>query len=450
MSELPRGWAEAPMSLLGRWYGGGTPSKRIPAFWQNGTLPWVSPKDMKVDVIQDSEDHITEAALSASTTNLIDSGSVLVVTRSGILQHTLPVAITSRPVTINQDLKALIPYTGVVSEYVAWGLRANARRILRDCSKAGTTVQSVETTQLMRFVLPIPPTAEQKRIVAAIEEQVSRLDAGMAALERVRRNLRRMRAAVLEAAATLPHGDLMPLSALVGDARTGLDRGRAQQRSGPPGHGYIKMGDVQDGTIDLTHLAYVDATDEEVDRYELFDGDILFNNRNSHELVGKSGIVRSPKPGTVYNNNLVRVRVSDKILPEFLALQMSAQTLRRQLDRMKSATTNVAAIYTRDLMKLSVSVPPIEVQRVAIARATGLLDDIHQITKAVSVSARRNQTLRSSILAAAFSGTLIPQDPSDEPASFLLERIAAERAPSNGDKTIRGREPGITRPKAIA
>jgi type I restriction enzyme S subunit len=438
------------MSLLGRWYGGGTPSKRIPAFWQNGTLPWVSPKDMKVDVIQDSEDHITEAALSASTTNLIDSGSVLVVTRSGILQHTLPVAITSRPVTINQDLKALIPYTGVVSEYVAWGLRANARRILRDCSKAGTTVQSVETTQLMRFVLPIPPTAEQKRIVAAIEEQVSRLDAGMAALERVRRNLRRMRAAVLEAAATLPHGDLMPLSALVGDARTGLDRGRAQQRSGPPGHGYIKMGDVQDGTIDLTHLAYVDATDEEVDRYELFDGDILFNNRNSHELVGKSGIVRSPKPGTVYNNNLVRVRVSDKILPEFLALQMSAQTLRRQLDRMKSATTNVAAIYTRDLMKLSVSVPPIEVQRVAIARATGLLDDIHQITKAVSVSARRNQTLRSSILAAAFSGTLIPQDPSDEPASFLLERIAAERAPSNGDKTIRGREPGITRPKAIA
>jgi type I restriction enzyme, S subunit len=185
MTALPRGWAEAPLSSLGVWCGGGTPSKRVPAFWQNGTLPWVSPKDMKVDVIQDSEDHITEAALRASATNLVESGSVLVVTRSGILQHTLPVALTSRPVTINQDLKALIPYPGVVPEYVAWELRANARRILRDCSKAGTTVQSIETTQLLRFVLSIAPTAEQKRIVAAIEEQFSHLDAGVSAIEHV-------------------------------------------------------------------------------------------------------------------------------------------------------------------------------------------------------------------------------------------------------------------------
>jgi type I restriction enzyme, S subunit len=183
--DLPPGWTLAPLSMLGNWSGGGTPSKRVPGFWLRGTLPWVSPKDMKSAVIYDSQDHITEAALEASATNLIAPGSVLIVTRSGILQHTLPVATTTRPVTINQDIKALTPARGVVPEYLAWGIRAHAQRILRECSKGGTTVQSVETNLLLRFTIPIAPTFEQGRIVAAIEEHFSHLDAGVAGLEHV-------------------------------------------------------------------------------------------------------------------------------------------------------------------------------------------------------------------------------------------------------------------------
>ena len=115
-------WRQVPLSELGGWSGGGTPSKSNPVFWEDGTIPWVSPKDMKVGRIADSEDHITELGLNNSATNLIPAGSVLVVTRSGILRHTLPVAVTAVPVSVNQDLKALTPGVNILSEYVAWAL----------------------------------------------------------------------------------------------------------------------------------------------------------------------------------------------------------------------------------------------------------------------------------------------------------------------------------------
>lgn len=185
MSELPDGWASVPLRDLGVWVGGGTPSKANPAFWSGGKIPWVSPKDMKVNVIGDTEDHITKDAVSASATNVVPGGSVLVVTRSGILRHSLPVAVAGRQVSLNQDLKALVPHRGVVSHYIAWALRCLAKTILKECAKGGTTVQSIETNQLLDFAMPLAPTAEQERIVVAVEEQFSRLDAGVAALERV-------------------------------------------------------------------------------------------------------------------------------------------------------------------------------------------------------------------------------------------------------------------------
>jgi type I restriction enzyme, S subunit len=349
------------------------------------------------------------------------------------------------------DVCVVRPGSGGVSpRWLMYTVNAPQARRAMVAFEMGTTRKRISRRNLARIPLPVPPLAEQHRIVDAVDEEFSRLDAGVAVLERARQNLKRMRLAVLEKLGTLPQSDPMPLSALVHDVRTGLDRGRAKQRSGPPGHGYIKMGDVRDGSIDLTNLAFVDATEDEIDRYGVIGGDVLFNNRNSHELVGKSGIVLSPQSGTLYNNNLVRLRAGNRILPEFLAFQMWAPIVTRQLDRMKSSTTNVAAIYTRDLMKLTLLVPPIDIQGAAIAWAKEALSHIDHVTELVTVSTRRNQAMRSSTLAAAFSGKLARQVPSDEPASALLGRIAAERSELNGHKTPQVRPPRTNRPKVLA
>lgn len=106
---MSNNWRVVPLRELGKWSGGGTPSKTNSSFWENGTIPWISPKDMKTDRILSAEDLITAVAVKQSATNLVPAGSVLMVTRSGILRHTFPVAVAEVPVILNQDLKALIP-----------------------------------------------------------------------------------------------------------------------------------------------------------------------------------------------------------------------------------------------------------------------------------------------------------------------------------------------------
>jgi len=208
--KLPTGWSLRTLQDLGVWSGGGTPSKARKAYWTDGTIPWVSPKDMKRPYIDGAIDSITEVAVKESSARLIAENSVLMVIRSGILEHTFPVAVNTVPVTVNQDLKTLTPTEAISYRYLAFGLRAKGHTILHDCSKDGTTVASIDTFALKRFSFPIAPLPEQHRIVEAMESYLTRLDDAVASLERVQRNLKRYRASVLKAAV---EGRLVPTEA---------------------------------------------------------------------------------------------------------------------------------------------------------------------------------------------------------------------------------------------
>ena len=188
------------LSDLGKWYGGKTPSKAVDAYWTAGTVPWVSPKDMKQPHIIDSEDRISERAVTETGIAMVPKGAVLMVIRSGILAHTFPVAISDVPVTINQDLKALHPNEDVYAPFVAHYLKSQQRNIINACAKGGTTVPSIDTKSLHDVAVPLPPPEVQRDTVAKIEELFSDLDAGVAALKRAQANLKRYRAAVLKAA----------------------------------------------------------------------------------------------------------------------------------------------------------------------------------------------------------------------------------------------------------
>lgn len=200
--ELPEGWASVPLAKLGRWAGGGTPSKAVHEYWENGTVHWVSPKDMKRLLIDSAQDQITQLAVSESATSIIPANSVLMVTRSGILDHTFPVAVNTVPVAMNQDLKAISPLAGIDAVYTAYFLKSRQQDILRECSKDGTTVSSIDSDRLGAYEVTLAPTAEQQRIVSKIDELFSRIDEGERALERVQKLVERYRQSVLKAAVT--------------------------------------------------------------------------------------------------------------------------------------------------------------------------------------------------------------------------------------------------------
>lgn len=148
--------------------GGGTPSKQRAEYWE-GDIPWVSPKDMKTWIIEDSEDHITEAAIDGSSAKRIPEGSVLVVVRGMILARHWPVAITGRDVTINQDMKALIPKNGLLSKYLGYSLLAATPTILRKVETAAHGTKRLPSALLDSIEVPRVPTSHQQRVVARLE-----------------------------------------------------------------------------------------------------------------------------------------------------------------------------------------------------------------------------------------------------------------------------------------
>ncbi len=160
------GWAKAQLGQLGEVLGGSTPSKANSQFW-DGNIPWVSPKDMKRPVIHDSEDHVSPKALEETSLKAIPPNSLLMVVRGMILAHSFPVAITAREVTINQDMKALVP-PREVSSYLLMYLQAVKSVVvgLVDRSSHGTC--KLVSEKLWAHTVLLPPLAEQHRIVAKV------------------------------------------------------------------------------------------------------------------------------------------------------------------------------------------------------------------------------------------------------------------------------------------
>ena len=172
----------ASLRLIGKWKGGGTPSKMMSEFW-NGTIPWISPKDMKSDKIVSSQDQISESALQNSPTSLIPANSILFVTRSGILRHTLPISITTKDVAINQDLKALTPNSEWDPSFLLYFLKGRSSDILSSCMKSGTTVESIDTTQLQNYKIPFVAIETQRKISTLSESVARAIDAEVSEIE---------------------------------------------------------------------------------------------------------------------------------------------------------------------------------------------------------------------------------------------------------------------------
>jgi type I restriction enzyme, S subunit len=163
-----RGWQLKRLRDVCEFRGGGTPSKAVERYWQ-GDIPWVSPKDMKTQVVLDSVDHITPDAVAASATSMIDPGSILMVVRSGILARTVPVGVAGRALAINQDLKALCPGPSIDSWFLFYLLEAKMSELLALVSR-GATVHRLITDHIRDIEFNLPPLTEQRRIVAVLDE----------------------------------------------------------------------------------------------------------------------------------------------------------------------------------------------------------------------------------------------------------------------------------------
>jgi len=448
--NLPAGWMRAPLGSLGAWVGGGTPSKSVPAYWANGSIPWVSPKDMKSPIIRGTEDRITEAAVARSAAKFIPPGSVLMVMRSGILRHTFPVAVNADRVTVNQDLRALLPAGGINPVYVAHYLRSAQLRVLQDCSKDGTTVQSVEVAALERFQVPIAPSAEQRRIVARIDELFAEIAEGEAALERARQGLDTWRRALLKAAVT---GELTrewrEANRPTETAADLLARIRAERLASATGQARARRASAVE-PFDAAILRELPEGWLWVSVQELFSwssGDFLPSKSMRHGAIpvfGGNGIagyhdgwlVKEPtivigrvgfycgcvhlteEPAWITDNAIYAKNMPSGCEPTFLKLVLESADIPR-------LARGGAQPFVNQKLLNSIYVPfcsSIEQKEISI-RYHHMVQLWIEIEKQMEAERVDCTKLRQSILKAAFEGRLVPQDPRDEPAAALLARF---------------------------
>ena len=175
IGEIPEEWEIAALKRLGTPATGSTPSKDNPDYW-DGDIPWVSSKDMKSDYLVDSEDHITQEAVTGCGLTLFASGTLIFCVRSGILRHTFPVAVATLPVTINQDLRALSLTGDVNPAFLLYYMRGMNDTIVTLYQKIGATVESIEMDWFLYFPVVLPPRVEQDRIVETLDSRCSFLD----------------------------------------------------------------------------------------------------------------------------------------------------------------------------------------------------------------------------------------------------------------------------------
>ncbi len=416
-ASFPVEWPRTRIKHVCTFVGGGTPDKGSPEYW-NGDIPWLSPKDMKSGVIEDTEDHITADGLEASATKLVNSGAVLIVMRSGILRHSIPVAVNHVSLTLNQDMRALIPNHQVEARYLARLVEGHQRQLLNAWSKVGSTVESLESDLVGETEFAAPPLPRQRAIADYLDCETVKIDALIAAKERVLALLAEKRRALITRAVTRgldPHAPLRDSGIpWLGEipVHWEIERGRWLFRERD-----VRSEKGEEGLLTVSHLTGVTPRSEkDVNMFEAETnegykicqpGDLVINTLWA--WMGAMGV--APVKGIVspaYNVYQPEARLAPAYVDALVRLLVFAQEVTRYS---KGVWSSRLRLYPEGFFEVYFPVPPYEEQRAIVG---------HIGKESASLAAMQSTTERTISLLRERRAALI--------AAVVTGRISVEAA----------------------
>lgn len=295
-----------------------------------------------------------------------------------------------------------------------------------NAATSSVTVKHLSSETIKDVPLPLPPLAEQRRIAAAIDEHLSRLDAAVELLRGASARLNGLRGSVIDTAfvARWPRVPLAEIADVVGGVTKDSKRQHEPDLVEVP---YLRVANVQRGFLDLETVTTIRVPLETAAKLELQPGDVLFNEGGDRDKLGRGWVWSGEIPGCIHQNHVFRARLANGFDPRFVSLWGNSFG-REWFWRHGRQTTNLASMSLSTLKAFPVPAPPLDEQRAAVDEIERRLSAVDHLAQVVGASHARADALRRSIFARAFRGELVARDTNDEPASELLERIAAERA----------------------
>lgn len=335
-----------------------------------------------------------------------------------------PTNLSPTKCAIGRGLTAIHPLGGVDPRYVLWAVRGTEGSLVE--RSTGTTFAAVSGAMVRAHRVPLAPPAEQRRIVAAIEEHFSRLDAADASMFAAGLRLASLRGQVVEQ--LLGHEWPMTYLGEIADIVGGVTKDAKRQAD--PSYvevPYLRVANVQRGYLDLSEVTSIRVDRDKATALALRPGDVLFNEGGDRDKLGRGWVWSGEIDPCIHQNHVFRARLHPGFEPRFVSWHGNTFG-RRWFEEHGRQTTNLASINLGTLKRFPVPAPPLSVQRRVVEDIERRLSLIDALQASVARCRAKGNTLRRAILERAFTGRLVPQDTSDEPASILLKRIAADRA----------------------
>jgi type I restriction enzyme S subunit len=325
------------------------------------------------------------------------------------------------------------------SQYVALFLSSRrVRRYFQSRAKGlAGSMPKIDQAAISELEIPIPPLAEQRRIAEALEDHLSRLDAAAAGVVRAERRVPHLEGAIRGGSTgSLPGGDELPEGwrwGVLDDVLARIEAGRSfrcePRQARDQEWGVVKVSAMTWGEFRESEQKAVPAGKEFDRRHEIQQGDILVSRANTADYVGAPVIVKDTRPRLLLSDKSLRLVPAPGVDKAWLVTVLASPYVRRQISARATGTKDsMRNISQSELATVRIPIPP-AVEQACIAEEVDVrLVASSRFTAAVQQAKVRSGHLRAAILNRAFTGALVPQDPTDEPATALLARIQAERA----------------------
>lgn len=426
MTSLPSSWAQTKLGEVAQWGSGGTPSRSNASYF-NGSIPWVKTGELGPRLLLTSEEHITPEAIAASSAKVFPKGSVILAMYGATIGKTSMLGIDA---ATNQACAVGMPLRGVLApEFLLHYLTSQKAAFV--AAGQGGAQPNISQSVVRQWPVPLPPLAEQKRIADKLDTVLARVDACRDRLTRVAPLLKRFRQAVLAAATSgRLTEDIDPafearlevlanLGAVTGGLTKNAKRDELAMR-----RPYLRVANVQANELRLDEVSEIGLTEAEFAKTRLLPGDLLIVEGNgSIEQIGRVAIWSGEVADCSHQNHLIRWRAGERALPRFVLCFLLSPEGRRQIEAVASSTTGLHTLSVSKVGELRLPVPALALQTEIVRRVETLFAFADRLQARLAAAQNAVDRLTPSLLAKAFRGELVPQDPADEPAAELLARL---------------------------
>ena len=386
-------WPMVKLGELGKWAAGGTPS-RLKAEYFGGIIPWASIADLNDGFVSMTMESITELGLQNSSAKIYPKGSILIAMYGSIGK----LGINVVPMASNQAIACFIPNETLERDYAFWALYSLRSELIM--IGRGGTQKNIGQGILKEQKIPLPPLGEQKRIA----EILGRTSQAIKATENIIHKVQGLKRSVLRDILNNKSGEYVQLSQ-ISSVQSGITKGRKVQNEitlmPTP---YMAVSNVKAGYLDLSEVKQIDASEAEVNRYQLQAGDILLTEGGDPDKLGRGTIWRNEIPGAIHQNHIFRVRINPDsgFTSEALMAILESTESKGYFLRSAKQTTGISSINKRQL-----SATPIPVLgKVQIEELTNMWHKIDEVIELYHRKLSLLQELQKSLANRAFAGLL--------------------------------------------